>query len=287
MKELLERIKEKLASYKSALIAYSGGVDSTLLAVLARKTPGLRMKAIMEDSPSMPRSVRAKAIERARQLDIPLEIHPSRGFYNSEYQANPPNRCYICKKDFYSDFLEVAHREKYLYLLDGLNADDNYDYRPGTIAARELNVSSPFQELGINKIQIRALSSELGLPTAAEPAMACLASRIPYGEPITAEKLRMIDEAEEFLHFIGFRTLRVRHHQCSTGSLARIELGENEMGEISKKKDVFREIAEKFYQIGYVHCCLDLEGYRMGSLNPFVGSFLQRKERKSSSPTDD
>ena len=264
---LLEQIQTLLTSYGSALIAYSGGVDSTLLAAVARQTPGLKMLAVLSQSPSLPASERDAAIRTAKELGIPLRIHTSTEFSDPQFLANPHDRCYYCKKNIFSHFIETAKQEGLAYVLDGSNADDASDYRPGALAIKELGIRSPFRELGITKAQIRELSAALGLPTANKPAMPCLATRIPYGSRITLEKIKMIEAAEEFIHSLGLQVIRVRHHEVSTGALARLETGSAELVQLCAEPSLFKQIADKLLEIGYAHVRLDMQGYRMGSLH--------------------
>lgn len=264
---LLERIQTLLTSYGSALIAYSGGVDSTLLAAVARQTPGLKWLAVLSESPSLPASERDTAIQTAKELGIPLRIHTSTEFSDPQFLANPHDRCYYCKKNIFSRFIEIAKQEGLSCVLDGSNADDVNDYRPGALAIKELGIRSPFRELGITKAQIRELSAALGLPTANKPAMPCLATRVPYGCAITVEKIKMIEAAEDFIHSLGLQVIRARYHEVSTGALARLETGPAELAKLCADPSLFRQIADKLLEIGYTHVCLDMQGYRMGSLH--------------------
>jgi uncharacterized protein len=206
----------------------------------------------------------------ASRFSIPLQIIRTAEFENPAYLANPSNRCYFCKHELFTHLAPLARDGKFAVIAYGENASDVGDHRPGAQAAGEFQVRAPLKEAGLTKSDIRALSAQLGLPTADKPQMACLSSRVPYGEPVTPEKLRMIEEAEYVLRDLGFYDVRVRHHD-STGAggaaaLARIEVGADEMPKLLVD-GTFARVAEALRKIGYAHVTLDLQGYRRGSLN--------------------
>jgi uncharacterized protein len=263
-------LRELLASYGSCLVAYSGGVDSVFLARVARDVLGDRSLAVIADSPSLPRLELAEALAIAKQFEIPVRVVYTREFDNPEYLANPANRCYFCKHELFTELAPVARAEGFAVIAYGENASDTADFRPGAKAAAEFQVRAPLKEAGLAKAEIRALSAQLGLPTADKPQMACLSSRIPHGEVVSPEKLRMVEAAERLLRDLGFHDVRVRHHEmsapppASTGAirhLARIEVGITEMaGFLTNQR--FSLVAESLKKLGYAHVTLDLAGYR-------------------------
>jgi uncharacterized protein len=255
-------LRSLLASYGSALIAFSGGVDSAYLAYVAHTEMGDRALAVTGDSASYPTFQRELADRLTTQFGINHEMVLTEEFEDPNYVNNPPNRCYYCKTELYSKLTELARDRKFNVICDGTNADDVGDYRPGRQAARETGVRSPLLECGLTKADIRELSRRAGLPTWNEPASACLSSRVPYGQVVTIEKLSMIDRAEIALKQLGFRQVRVRHHD----TVARIELAEEEMlGALDPK--MIAQMAATLKAIGFKYVALDLDGYRMGSLN--------------------
>src|SRR5712664_3138807 len=213
-----------LASLDSVVVAYSGGVDSAYLAYIAHRTLGDRAVAVTADSPSYPGRHRNLAIQIARDFGLRHEIIHTSELDRPEYRANPANRCYYCKHELYTHLSRLA-TARHAIVVDGNNADDRDDYRPGRQAAREFGVRSPLDEVDLTKDEIRALSRRAGLPTWDEPASACLSSRIPYYAEVTDEKLRMIERAEQAIRGLGFRVCRVRHHD----EMARIEIAREEM----------------------------------------------------------
>jgi pyridinium-3,5-biscarboxylic acid mononucleotide sulfurtransferase len=267
----LNRLRDLLRSYGSCLVAYSGGVDSVFLARVARDVLGEKSLAVIADSPSLPRRELEEALDIARQFQIPVRVVHTKEFDNPSYLSNPSNRCYFCKHELFTELEPIARAEHFAVIAYGENASDVGDFRPGAKAAAEFQVRAPLKEAGLTKVEIRELSAELGLPTADKPQMACLSSRIPYGEFVSPEKLRMIEQAEMVLRDLGFYDVRVRHHELKQGQLARIEVGPNELRKFLEV-GVNERVALALKKIGYLHVTLDLQGYRRGSVNELLGT---------------
>lgn len=256
------KLLDRLRALPSLVVAYSGGVDSAYLAYAASRVLGSRALAVTADSPSYPERHRAMALAIAREFTLQHEIIHTDELARPEYRANAPDRCYHCKHELYTHLTALARTRGFSAVADGSNADDRGDYRPGRRAAREFGVLSPLDEAGLSKDDIRALSHQAGLPTWDEPASACLSSRIPYFSEVTTDKLRQIEAAEAALRALGFRVLRVRHHD----QLARIELGRDEMSR-ALDPEMSSTIDRQLRAIGYKFVTIDLRGYRLGSLN--------------------
>ena len=262
----LQQLRGILRSYGSCVIAYSGGVDSVFLALVAHQELGNKFLAVIADSPSLPRRELAEALEIAEKFSFPVRVVKTAEFDNPEYLKNPQNRCYFCKSELFTELEPLAKSEGFAVIAYGENASDVGDFRPGAKAAGEFQVRAPLKEAGLTKAEIRDYSAKLGLPTSDKPQMACLSSRIPYGENVTPEKLQMIEAAENALRDLGFHDVRVRHHELKNGQLARIELGADELARVFQNGASAKVVAA-CKAAGYTHATVDLEGYRRGSLN--------------------
>ncbi|MCK4536909.1 MAG: ATP-dependent sacrificial sulfur transferase LarE [Desulfuromonadales bacterium] len=259
----LNALKKRLAEFDAAAIAFSGGVDSTFLLSVARDVLGSeRIVALTAFSPIFPSHEFEESKALAMDLGVRQIVVTSNELDLPDFAANPPLRCYYCKRELFARFLARARELGILVVLDGSNLDDLDDYRPGRKALAELKIASPLLEAGLTKADIRELSKQAGLPTADKPSFACLASRFPYGTRITLERLQQIERCETFLRQHGFRTFRVRHH----GEIARIEVNLDEMPRMIKDRLRIALLAE-CKAAGFTYVALDLGGYRTGSLN--------------------
>jgi uncharacterized protein len=267
MPEKLDKLKNALLEMKRVVIAYSGGVDSTFLLFVARQTLGREnVLAVIAESPTYPGEEVKAAIKTADALAADLCLIRTEEFSDENFLCNSKERCYYCKKELFEKLKALANERGFEHVLDGSNYDDLTDYRPGSRAKAEFGVRSPLQEVGLTKEDIRLLSKEAGLPTWAKPAMACLASRIPYGRRIDEAVLKMVSEGEKYLRSIGFTQLRVRHHD----TIARIEVDKELLPQVMAQ-NVMDGIVKKFEELGYLYVTLDLKGYRPGSLNDGLG----------------
>ncbi|MBZ4666774.1 ATP-dependent sacrificial sulfur transferase LarE [Mahella sp.] len=258
----LQRLKDILAGMGSAAIAYSGGVDSTFLLKVAHDILGDNVMAITARSSTYPEREFNEACELIKQIGAEHVVIISEELEIEGFRSNPVNRCYYCKKELFNKIWDVAKKHGINHVLDGSNVDDTSDFRPGMKAADELGVESPLRQAGMTKSDIRALSKAMGLPTWSKPSFACLSTRFPYGQPITEEKLSMVEQAEQFLLDKAFAQVRVRHH----GNIARIEVAPEERRRFFDEH-LMDEIAARFKQIGFAYTALDLAGYRTGSMN--------------------
>lgn len=260
-----ESLKKRLKEMERVVVAFSGGVDSSFLLKVAHEVLGDNVLAVTAKSSTYPEREFREAMQFVSDYAIPHRVIVSEELEVEGFAENPLNRCYLCKKELFSKIKQIAIDEGYKFVAEGSNKDDLGDYRPGLQAISELSIVSPLKDAGLTKNDIRTLSKELGLKTWDKPSFACLSSRFPYGEKITAEKLQMVDKAEQFLIDLGFRQIRVRHH----GNVARIEVEEENIEKFLDKQ-IRDAVYTKFREIGYVHVALDLKGYRTGSMNEGV-----------------
>ncbi len=266
LEEKEQTLVELLQNMKSVLIAYSGGVDSTYLAFKAHQVLGPNALAITAESPIVPEREVRMARQLAEQLGLRHEIARNNAMELEVFRANPPDRCFYCKDALLTKLKVLAAERGMAAIADGVNADDPADFRPGLKASEKHNIRSPLLEAGLRKEDIRELSRRSGLPTADRPSAACLASRIPYGLTITEKNLRAVERGEEALRALGFRVVRVRHHD----TLVRLEFGKEELGR-ALTPEMASRLVPIFKELGYKYVTIDLEGFRSGSLNEVLG----------------
>jgi len=255
-----DKLKEILAKMDSVLLAYSGGVDSTFLLKVAKGVLGNKLLAVTADSQTYTKEELVFARSMAKRFKVEHIVIKTNELSNKKFLKNPKNRCYFCKKELFTKLKEIAKKNNIKFVVDATNYSDRGDYRPGRLAKKELGVRSPLDEARISKEDIRKLSKHLKLPTWNKPALACLASRFPYGAEITLRALRRIERAEGFIRSLGISQVRLRHYN----GLARIEVLKKEIPTLIKKRSL---IVEKLKKLGYNYVTIDLEGYRTGSLN--------------------
>jgi uncharacterized protein len=262
LKEKLKHLQSLFRDMEKALIAYSGGIDSTLVAKIAYDVLHDRALAVTAISPSLLPEDLEDARIQASEIGISHEVVETQEMTNPNYTSNPVNRCYFCKSELHDTLKPLAILRGYPYVVDGVNADDLNDYRPGIQAAKERGARSPLAEVGITKLEVRQLAKELALPWWDKPAQPCLSSRFPYGEEITIEKLQRVGRAERYLRQLGLKNLRVR----SEGDTAKIELPPEEIKEFVLSTDLSM-LVSAFQEFGFIYVTLDLEGFRSGKLN--------------------
>jgi len=256
----LQKLKKNLKAMKSVLIAYSGGVDSTLLLKIAGDVLKGKVLAVIAGSPTYPQDEIKGATKLAKKLGVKCRLIKTNEFSDTRFVKNPRNRCYYCKLELFSVLKKIAKQEKLNYVLDGSNLDDLKDFRPGSRAKSELKIRSPLQEVELTKKEIRFLSKKMKLPTWNKPSLACLASRIPYGTYLKKQDLERVNKAEQYLRSLGFKQVRVRHY----GDTARIEIERDKIKTFIVQST---ECIVKLKKIGYKYITLDMEGYRTGSMN--------------------
>lgn len=260
-----DKLKEQLASFGRIAVAFSGGVDSTFLLFAAKDALGENAAAVTVSSEFMPAREINEAVQFCEKNKIQIKTLTARPLGNETIAANPPERCYYCKREIFGLIIDYSKRNGFNTVAEASNLDDNSDYRPGHRAIAEFGVKSPLRDIGFTKSEIRALSKYLGLPTWKKPSYACLATRIPYGDRLTAEKLAMAGKAEQLLTDNGFGQLRVRIH----GNIARIELEENDFARFLSS-EMREKVNESFKKLGFSYITLDIAGYRTGSMNETI-----------------
>jgi pyridinium-3,5-biscarboxylic acid mononucleotide sulfurtransferase len=275
----LAQIRNLFIEMESALIAYSGGIDSTLVAKIAYDILGVRALAVTAKSPSLLPEELEDAISQAATIGIAHQVVETHELDNPNYASNPINRCYFCKSELHDTLKPLALQLGYPYVIDGVNADDLQDYRPGIQAAKERGARSPLAELGISKLEVREIAQSIGLPWWNKPAQPCLSSRFPYGEEITIPKLNRVGRAEIYLRRLGYENVRVR----STGDTAKIELPVDLIQPFVAANNL-SELVSTFQSFGFIYVTLDLEGYRSGKLNQVLPEYAGVGNSQPSTP---